>query len=109
LVIDSIKLQPKCFDNYRPKIILNFDADNDWWAVYVQDMNEAYHRYGYLPAQRRFAYNEKPRGIVKALRLKLDAIYNQLERHNRSVEKPQGCAYIIAIFLVIILLFEVLV
>lgn len=109
-------------ENTNQKIVLNFDNANDWWAVFVQDENGSYQRYGYSPAQKGFAYNAKPRGIVIALRTRLDQIYDQFDgkrhiAHKRKMtirqnkkdnDLVQGCVYLFIITLVVAIIISFL-
>jgi len=101
------------------KVILNYDNTHDWWSVFIEDKKGEYQRYGYSPAQKGFAYNDKPIGIVGPLRAKLDNIYESLSgsrtgtrRQNAGRRKqttsPQGCANILVFVILIVVLVTIL-
>lgn len=65
-------------ETLRHPIIINYDTPNEWWNIYFPSETGVYKRYGYSPTDKRFSYDEKPRGFVKPLRAKLEELYKQL-------------------------------
>ena len=65
-------------ENVSQPVIINYDTANDWWNIYFPTESGTYKRYGYSPSEKRFSYNEKPKGFVKPLRAKLQELRNQL-------------------------------
>jgi len=80
------------------EVVINYDSKNDdWWNIFMANEKGVYNRYGYSPSEKRFSYDEKPRGFVLELRKKLNELTYQLTANNNngfingSVKK--GCAY----------------
>ena len=97
-------------------IAVNFESKDDWWNVFMANENGIYFRYGYYPAEKRFANNEKPRGFVPILRNKLDELASQLDNNNRNtfMESPyqknviaKGCLYLAIIIVLIFILYKI--
>jgi len=97
-------------------IAVNFESKDDWWNIFMANENGIYFRYGYYPAEKRFANNEKPRGFVPILRNKLDELASQLDNNNRNtfMESPyqknviaKGCLYLAIIIVLIFILYKI--
>lgn len=92
-------------------VILLFDNAYDWWNIYIEEKNDGYKDYSYLPTQKGFAYNSKPIGIVPHLRTKLEQIHKELvgsssnRKSNQKVE-PQGCVGVFALIIVLTLVLK---
>jgi hypothetical protein len=93
------------------KVILNYDNAYDWCSIYVEDKTSSYKNYGYLPSQKGFAYDDKPIGIVKPLREKLDLIFDTnrpVTKKRNKTSEPQGCAPIVVLALLVVLVLTIL-
>ena len=95
------------------KIFVNYDTTAEWWNIFMKNDKGEFVRYGYSPVEKRFAYNEKPIGLVPALRAKLEELSNpqsvintkkQVPKKNVVIDPPKGCATTILSLLVIITL-----
>lgn len=94
-------------------IAVNFETKDDWWNIFMANEQGVYYRYGYSPTDKRFSYDDKPRGFVLELRKKLNELKHQLPTDDNSNifindHVKKGCAYfgmaILLIFAAIIIL-----
>jgi len=96
-------------------IVVNFESKDSWWNIFMANEKGIYSRYGYSPLEKRFSYDDKPRGFVRELRKNLDALKYQLDADNSFISNTlkKGCAYsvmaILLIFASIIVLIVVII
>lgn len=125
---DGLTQIQKCiFENERPvynkfkdinlrdfsrKIIVNFDNNQSWSRIYVEQENSSFKDYSYDFIEKRFSYGETPRGITAPLRVKLDELGRQLiitskksmiEQTNSKKQSKAGCASVVILFSILFL------
>lgn len=70
-------------------VVISYENAHDWWNIYFPNTAGIYKRYGYSPANERFAYDEKPSGFVKPLRSKLKELHNHITGNYSTATKRQ--------------------
>lgn len=99
-------------------VIGSYDNVNDWWSIYTANSKGEYSGYSYLPTENRWSYNEKPKGIVTAIKAEVNAIRKIWNTPTTPISNTQskppvnevsnGCvwAFIIGFFLFVFILIK---